>query len=109
MINEFILHFETHDRRIFWILALCIGAAISLYIYFLSVSVYAVIARKHAETLGARTSAHISELESHYVALDKTIDLALAHERGFSDISAPIYIAHEAPRATLSLREDIAP
>lgn len=105
MVNTLISQFEEHDRRIFWTFAFLFALVLGLYIYFLGVSVYAVIARKQAERESVQTNAQISQLESSYVALDKNISLLLAHERGYSDISVPHYISQEVTKRALTLRD----
>ena len=103
--NVLINHFEEYDRRIFWILAgLCIAAAFS-YIYFLSFSVHAVIARRSGEATSEKLMTEIAQLESQYVALDKRIDLALAREEGFVEVSAPRYVSTEEATRSFTLRQ----
>ena len=99
-----LLQFEENDRRIFWVSVIFFICSLSLYIYFLGVSVFAVIERKSAESRYATLSASISTLESKYAVLDRRIDLALAYERGFVDISVPQYIVSDATQKTFTLR-----
>lgn len=106
MIKTVFLQFEEHDRRIFWGFALLLILSLSVYVYFLSMSVFAVIERKGAESRFSKINSHMSLLESQYVSLDKHIDLALAHERGFADISVPKYLSVGTPEKTLSLRTE---
>lgn len=106
MITAALLHFEEHDRRIFWILASLLGIVLAAYIYFLGISVYAVIERKSAEKQVGQMNAHISQLESTYVALDREIDLVLARERGFADVRVPEYVLRGGEKQTFTLRED---
>lgn len=106
MVKTLIAQFEENDRSIFWMLAALLGIAVALYLYFLSVSIGAVIARKSGEqNIGVITSK-ISMLETTYVALDRRIDPALAREQGFIDISVPKYITQDTSKnTTLTLRE----
>ncbi len=104
MVKSMLLHFEEHDRRILWIFVLFFICSLSLYIYFLGVSVVAVIARKGAEQRSAAITANIMSLESRYVTMSKHIDLTLAKERGFVEITAPIYISGAGVGDTLTLR-----
>ncbi len=106
MVKEVFIHFEEHDRRIFWSVVFLLSISLAAYVYFLSISVYAVVTRKVAESRATSVSAHVSSLESQYVALDKRIDLALAHERGFADIAVPKYLSQGGPNKTLTLRTD---
>ena len=106
MVKTLIAQFEENDRSIFWMLAALLGIAVALYLYFLSVSVGAVIARKSAEQGVGVITAKISALETTYVALDRRIDPALAREQGFIDIAVPKYITQETGRnTTLTLRD----
>ncbi len=109
MVNVILAQFEEYDRRIFWVLLGLLGIFLAAYVYFLGVSVYAVVMRKSAEQDVQSITAHISELESQYVALDKHIDLTLAYERGFADIAAPRYISTIPAAQTFSLRTTIRP
>jgi len=106
MISAALLHFKEHDRRIFWVLASLLGAVLAAYIYFLGISVYAVIERKTAEKELGQMNARISQLESTYVALDREIDLVLARERGFADVRVPQYVLRGGEKQTFTLRGD---
>ncbi len=104
MIKTVLSQFEEHDRRIFWGFIMLLVTSLAVYVYFLSMSVFAVIERKGAESYSNKINSHMSMLESEYVTLDKHIDLALAHERGFADISVPKYLSTVSPEKTFSLR-----
>jgi hypothetical protein len=104
MVKSVLLQFEEHDRRILWIFVAFFIFSLSLYIYFLGVSVFAVIERKGAEQHSASLTANIMSLESRYVTMSKRIDLALAHERGFVEITAPVYVSGAQNGESLSLR-----
>ncbi len=104
MVKSVLLQFEEHDRRIFWIFVAFFIFSLSLYIYFLGVSVFAVIERKGAEQRSASLTANIMSLESRYVTMSKKIDLALAHERGFVEVAAPLYVNGGQKGDTLTLR-----
>lgn len=104
MVKSVLLQFEEHDRRIFWIFVVFFVFSLSLYIYFLGVSVFAVIERKGAEQRSASITANVMSLESRYVEMSKKIDLALAHERGFVEITAPVYINGTQKGETLTIR-----
>ena len=104
MIKTVLAQFEEHDRRIFWGFVALLVMSLAVYVYFLSMSVYAVVERKGAESHSNKINSHLSQLETEYVALDKQIDLALAHERGFADISVPKYLSTKSPEKTLSIR-----
>lgn len=97
--------FEAYDRRLFWVALSLIVSSLLMYVYFLSLSIYGVIARKQAESQIASLSAKVSSLESRYAVLDKSINLELAHERGFVDVGVPKYISLEGTRDTLTMRD----
>jgi hypothetical protein len=104
MVKSVLLQFEEHDRRIFWISVVFFVCSLTLYIYFLGVSVFAVIERKGAQQRSAALTSSIMSLESRYVTMSKKIDLALAHERGFVEVTSPIYVNGAASGESLSLR-----
>lgn len=104
MIKTLLSQFEEYDRRIFWGFVIFLVMSLTVYVYFLSMSVFAVVERKGAESQSSKINSHMSMLESEYVTLDKHIDLTLAHERGFADISVPKYLTTGSPEKTLSLR-----
>jgi hypothetical protein len=91
-VKSVLLNFAEQDRKIFWVFVVFFIISLALYIYFLGVSVVAVIERKGAEHHSAALTASIMTLESRYVALSKQIDLTLAHEHGFVDVVNPVYI-----------------
>lgn len=106
MVKTLIAQFEENDRSVFWALVALLGLSVLLYLYFLSISVGAVIARKSAEQNISMLTSKISQLETTYVALDRRIDPTLARAEGFVDIATPQYITQETTRNTsLTLRE----
>lgn len=103
MVKALLTQFAEHDRRIFWTLSTMAFVFLASYIYFLSISVYAVVSRRSAEAEASTLNAKIAQLESQYAVLDKNIDLAMAHDRGFVDITVPKYLFRDKETA-LSLR-----
>lgn len=106
MIDKLVTQFEDNDRRIFWSLITLTGVAIFLYVYFLSISVFAVVNRRLAEREVDRLTINISVLESSYATLEKKISLELAVNMGFKEISVPRYVRREVARDALTLRTD---
>lgn len=104
MVKAMLASFESHDRRIFWITVSFLVVSLGLYAYFLSISVVSVVSRKSAQQQAVRLASSISILESQYVALDKSIDLTLAHSLGFVDIDVPTYLSKNGDGRTFSLR-----
>ena len=109
MVKAILSQFEEHDRRIFWLFASFLFISLFIYLYFLSISVFAVVARKSAELDSEKISANISVLESQYAILDKGIDLTLAHKLGFVDSPIPTYVSSVSDNKTFSLRTGVAP
>lgn len=95
MLHKLLSQFEEHDRRIFWVLSIAFILALAFYLYFLSISVHAVVLRKSAEQEFIAVTSRINILESSYAELDKEISLHLARERGFVDVGAPLYVSAE--------------
>lgn len=106
MVKALVASFESNDRRIFWIAVGFLLFSLGLYVYFLSISVVSVVSRKSAQQQAVRLAASISMLESQYVALDKRIDLTLAHQLGFVDIDVPTYLSKNGDERSFSLRTE---
>ncbi len=104
MTNVVLAKFEEYDRKIFWVVAGIGPAALFAYVYFVGVSIFAVVGRKEAELKLGRTGAVVAELESQYASLDARIDQKLAEEQGFLPVSDPRYISREAEDASVALR-----
>lgn len=98
--------YEEHDRRIFWVVLLLIVCALFGYVYFLSTSVYGVIAREKAELQLSELLPQISQLESEYALLERNINLEFAYTRGFVDIAVPRYISRIPAGDTLTIRTE---
>ncbi len=105
MLKTVAAQFEEHDRRIFWVLFGVLGFCVAAYLYFLSVSVYAVVARKYAEQQTEKTNTRLSALESQYVDLDRNLNLSFAYTQGFVDVAVPRYVSREQAPRTLTLRQ----
>lgn len=107
MTNTMIAQFEEYDRKIFWTLVAVAAGTALLYVYFVSVAVVAVVARKDIERDLGRISTKVATLESEYASLDKSIDLTFAHAQGFIDVSAPRYMTGSAGDNALTIRERV--
>lgn len=105
MVKALFAQVEEYDRNIFWALAgLFIALSLS-YVYFLTISVSAVISRKQHESALVRLTAELSEHEARYVALGRSIDLARAHKDGFRDIAVPQYVTRVPAVPEFTLRD----
>src|SRR3989338_902821 len=103
MTNIVVAKFEEYDRKIFWVVACLGGTALFAYVYFIGISVFAVVGRKEAEFKAGRTSAAVAELESAYAVLDGSIDPKMAEASGFLPVSDPRYISRENADAVVAL------
>ncbi|MEK7118463.1 MAG: hypothetical protein AAB869_02525 [Patescibacteria group bacterium] len=108
MVNAILFQFEEYDRKIFWTLIFLGMSALLLYVYFLGISVVAVVAQKVAERELGRMTAQVAVLESQYVRLDGDIDLEFAHESGFVDVVVPQYITTITAGNMLTLGDGVS-
>lgn len=108
MTKAIFIQFTRHDRKIFWIIASLGLAAIAAHVYFISISVFAVVGRKEAEIASGRAGARVAELESTYARLYAGIDQELAHREGFLPVAAPRYITTETDESGFSLSNERA-
>lgn len=97
-----------YDRRVVWVALGLVVISASLYVYFLTASIVAVVERNQAERKIESLAGVVSGLESRYVDVGKRIDLSLAAEKGFHEVASPRYVtlAGEAPESGLSLASE---
>lgn len=98
--------YDVGQQRVVFALLLTFFTCLVLYVYFLYCSVHLVIERKAAEAESVRLSAEVSELESEYAVVDKKINLAFAHAKGFTEVARPIYMTVPSTRETFTMREN---
>lgn len=106
MTSTVLAKFEAYDRKIFWVVAGVGALALFAYVYFVSISVFAVVGRKEAEMQVGSSGGRVAELESEYATLDRSVDPALAQLQGFHEIIDPRYVSRDKAQGTLSLREE---
>lgn len=73
------------ERKIIWSLLIMIVFQFLGYSYFVSSSLFDVMARKQQEEMIAVTETEITVLVSEYLALSEDITIDLAHSLGFKD------------------------
>ncbi len=84
-------------RRIVWALLLACVALSALYVVFVGQTVFAVVARKNAESAATSVTTHLSTLESSYLKITNAMTPARAIELGYT-VNGP---AHFVSRASL--------
>jgi len=87
---------------IFIVLALLLCAA---YGYFLHRAISNVMARENTLKEVASLDIRLNELEFSYIALQNSVSLEDAYERGFVDIEAPVFVSRTPLPKNLSLLE----
>lgn len=91
------------ERKIFAVfVALALGLC-TLYGYFLREAIQSVVARTQATEEIASLDTQLNDLEFSYIALQNSIDIESAHNRGFIDIEAPIFVSRTPAPTSLSL------
>jgi hypothetical protein len=85
-------HNAYDQRRVFLVVSGIFLALLSLYVFFVSRTVFNIIERKSAESEMRALSSSLSTLEVEYMSLSKNIDLSLASSLGFNE-SKNIYFA----------------
>lgn len=76
------------ERLLFFVASSVLFILFGLYVYFISVSVVRVIARKEVDREIAHAHSRIGKLESAYIAAQQAISLDIIVQYGF--VSAPL-------------------
>lgn len=100
---------EIRDRKnIFWFLTAGVVVSLGLYVYFVSHTVYNVVARQRAEKSITALQSGIETLDANYFALKSQVTSALAEAKGFTDISSvTAYVSRVGTGKSLSLNNEI--
>ncbi|MBX4199939.1 hypothetical protein KW790_00545 [Candidatus Parcubacteria bacterium] len=70
-----------------------------IYIYAVNSAVRNTVARKDLESRIALVSTHLSEMEFKYISLKNKVDLKLALNRGFKEVTTPVFISRSSSRS----------
>lgn len=81
-----ILDLNNIERKLFWILSVSLGMALSLYLYSAFSLMGSVVARDKMSSLSYTASVSSGSLEQEYIVLKNSITLARAEELGFNEI-----------------------
>jgi len=86
-----ILSYEGRIRA-FWMLVAVAVITLGIYMYGVNSAVRNTALREKLETESENLAVELSEKEFTYIALKNDISLDLAYERGFKDVSKPVFI-----------------
>ncbi len=79
-------------KMLFWSLACLLFAAASFYVYLINTATWNGIRWKKAGQEITRRAAQVSELETRYLSLKKSVTLSRAYALGFEDARAVRFI-----------------
>ncbi len=85
-----------YKEKIFTFLVVGIVTLTSLYVFFLQKAIVSVIARENIVKQSRSLSTEVSELEGKYFIVKNTINIELAHEKGFRDSEISSFISNKS-------------
>lgn len=94
-------------EKIFFALVGGIAIFVFSYIYFLHGAISNVVAREDIVKEDRAVSTQVSELESKYFQVKNTINLKLAHEKGFKDSEVVSFISTKKPLTAMANNNDL--
>lgn len=104
MLRTFHHRFTLYERTIVITMSgLVLGAAMA-YVAFLVMTVVATSERDIADRRIDMARGEVAAMEKAYVDLSRSITVALATERGFSEVVVPRYTSDDRTPNTLSVR-----
>ncbi len=87
------------EAKIFKTICAAFVVCMCMYVYVVGQTTFSVIERKELENDSQVLMSYISSLELDYLSKSSTVTLALAHERGFIDVSPQAFASRiETPR-----------
>lgn len=90
------------ERTLVWALIWTCVIMCVLYIFFMNETVFNVAKRASFEQDIAARASEISDLEFSYITAQNDIDMNLAYQLGYKDVTAPQYISNTSVTARLS-------
>ncbi|HEY4508104.1 MAG TPA: hypothetical protein VJJ55_00420 [Candidatus Paceibacterota bacterium] len=81
-----------HQKTVFWSLACLLCIVTSLYVYLVNTAAWNGIRWKKAGQEVAQRATQVSELETRYLSLKKSVTLSRAYALGFEDARAVRFI-----------------
>lgn len=85
-----------YKEKIFTFLVTGIVVMTSLYVFFLQKAIVNVVARENIVKQSRSLSTDVSELESKYFIVKNTVNIDLAHEKGFKDSEITSFISSKS-------------
>ena len=83
---------EAHGRILFWSLACLLCTVTSFYVYLVNTAAWNGIRWNKAGQEIAERAARVSELETRYLSLKKSVTLSRAYAMGFENARAVRFI-----------------
>jgi hypothetical protein len=95
----------SYKERIFKILVVGIAICALSYAYLLHGAIKNVVEREKISKASQTISGKINELESNYFAIKNTVDIELAHAKGFKDGEISTFISKKSLTAMANHNE----
>jgi ABC-type uncharacterized transport system permease subunit len=76
------------NQKTFWVMLVSVIVLVMSYIYFIHATVQNVAARQRAEKALTEVTSNIASLESHYMRLTGSVNIAEAYNMGFKNTSS---------------------
>ena len=80
-------------KRTFWVLVVSISVLLVLYGYFVSRSIVNVVLREEVEHGLTEATTRLGDLEFQYLSKKDSVNLALAYELGFRNITQKKFVS----------------
>lgn len=90
------IHISHIQKEVFWAVALTLFACISLYMYFLGLSIKNVAVRQDVNDQAVALRSKVAALEFQYVALQNSVTGDIALAKGFVAQTPKEYVTKEA-------------
>ena len=94
------------ERKLFFGALSLLLTVFASYVYFVSASIVHVVVRKEINHETTEMSSYVSELESTYISSKRSVDIVLAREYGFTDVTEKIYIDRTPASLVLSRNDE---
>ncbi len=91
----------SYESRVktFWLLVSIFVLCLVVYVSCVRSTISNTITRVSLESATADLSASVGEMEFSFIGLENKISLNTAYERGFQNVSAPIYVSRSSGRS----------
>jgi cell division protein FtsL len=89
------------EQKIFWTLVIFIGLTFAFYLYVIQSTIVHIVERKTAEIQIRDTESEIADLESKVTKLGQEMNITLAEQMGYREISKINYVSRTP---TLTMR-----